>query len=101
MYKTTRFITAGLIAAGLSGCGSSDYAPSADATAEQLFSEACAGCHGNGGEGKFGFLLAVAGSDESAETIVAKIRQGGHLMPAFPQINDEQASAIAGYLKSR
>lgn len=100
MYKTTRFIAACLFAAGLSGCSSSDYTPTAGAAADQLFAEACAGCHGDNGEGKFGFLLAVAGSDESAEDIATKIRNGGHVMPAFPQISEEQASAIAGYLKS-
>ncbi len=100
MYKTTRFIIACLFAVGLGGCSSSDYTPTPGAAADQLFAEACAGCHGDNGEGKFGFLLAVAGSEESTETIVDKIRNGGHLMPAFPQLSEEQASAIAGYLKS-
>jgi mono/diheme cytochrome c family protein len=102
MYKTTRFIGACLIAAGLSGCsGSSDYKPSAGMPAEQLFAEACAGCHGDTGEGKFGFLLAVAGSDAADAEIVTKIREGGHVMPAFPLISEEEAAAIAGYLKHR
>jgi mono/diheme cytochrome c family protein len=101
MYKTTRLIVACLIATALSGCGNSDYTPTTGAAADQLFAEACAGCHGDNGEGKFGFLLSIAGSEESSETIVAKIRNGGHLMPAFPQLSEEQASAIAGYLKSK
>ncbi len=100
MYKTTRFIAACLTVAALGGCSSSDYTPTTGAAADQLFAEACSGCHGDNGAGKFGFLLAIAGSEESTETIVDKIRNGGHLMPAFPQLSEEQASAIAGYLKS-
>jgi mono/diheme cytochrome c family protein len=102
MYITIRFIGACLILAGLSGCsGTSDYKPSAGLPTDQLFAEACASCHGDKGEGKFGFLLAVAGSEAADEEIVAKILEGGHMMPAFPHISAEQAAAIAGYLKNR
>jgi mono/diheme cytochrome c family protein len=101
MYKTTRFIGICLIAAGLSACGGdSDYQPNAGQSPEQIFAEACASCHGEKGEGKFGFLLSVAGSDEPVEEIVGKIRQGGHMMPAFSQISEQEAAAVAGYLKN-
>jgi mono/diheme cytochrome c family protein len=101
MFKTTRLIGAGLIAAALSGCSSSDYKPTAGLPADQLFAEACAGCHGDLGEGKLGFILAVAGTETSTPEIVTKIRQGGHLMPAFPQISESEATAIATFLKSQ
>lgn len=101
MYKTTRFICASLMAAALSGCGgSNDYKPNAGMPVEQLFAEACAGCHGDNGEGKFGFLLTLAGSDTADEEFVTKIREGGVLMPAFPQISEDEAAAITGYLKN-
>lgn len=101
MTKTTRLIGACMIGAGLSGCGgSSDYKPSAGMPAEQLFAEACASCHGEKGEGKFGFLLSVAGCDETAEEIVTKIHTGGYVMPAFPNIGESEALAVAEFIKS-
>ncbi len=102
MTKTTRFFSICLIAAGLSACsGSNDYKPTADMPVEQLFAEACADCHGENGEGKFGFLLSIAGSEKPAEEIVSKIRTGGHVMPAFPNIGENEGLAIAEFIKSR
>lgn len=101
MYKTTRSIGICLIATGLSACGGdSSYQPETDLSAAQLYAEACTACHGKEGEGKFGFLFTIAGSDEPTEAIVEKIKQGGQMMPAFPQISREQASALAEYVKS-
>jgi mono/diheme cytochrome c family protein len=102
MFKTIRFIGAGLMAAALSACGgNNDYKPSTGMPVEQLFAEACAGCHGDKGEGKFGFLLAIAGSDKADEELVTSIREGGVIMPAFSQISEDEAAAIVGYLKNR
>jgi mono/diheme cytochrome c family protein len=101
MYKTTRFIGTCLITAGLTACGGdSDFKPAAGMAPEQLFSEACANCHGEEGGGKFGFLLSVAGSDTSVDDIVSKIREGGTIMPAFPEIDESEATAVANYLKN-
>jgi len=102
MYKTTRLLGAGLLAAALTGCsGSRDFTPTEGMAPDQVFAQACASCHGEAGEGKFGFLLAVAGTETGVEEIVAKIRSGGHVMPAFPNIDENTATAIAAYLKSR
>jgi mono/diheme cytochrome c family protein len=100
MQKTTRFIGTCLIAAGLTACGgTSDFKPTAGMTPEQLFSEACAGCHGDKGDGKFGFLFSIAGSEAPIEEIVSKIREGGPIMPAFPEIDEVDATTLANYLK--
>jgi mono/diheme cytochrome c family protein len=101
MTKTTQLIGAGLIATALSGCGSSDYKPTAGMPVDQLFAEACSSCHGDNGEGKLGFILSVAGTEVSTPEIVTKIRQGGHVMPDFPNISEEEATALAAYLKSQ
>lgn len=102
MEITTRLLAVCLIAAGLSGCGgNSDYTPTAGMSAEQIFAEACAKCHGEGGEGKLGFLLSIAGTEEPSEEVVNKIRQGGTIMPAFIQISESDAQALADYLKNR
>lgn len=100
MYKTTQIIGVCLLAAGLSACSASRYKPADGSTPEQIFSEACASCHGDKGQGKFGFLLSVAGSETPAEEIVDKIRNGGRVMPAFPGIDENAASAMAGYIKN-
>jgi mono/diheme cytochrome c family protein len=101
MFKTTQFIGACLVAASLSGCSDSDFKPAEGMPANQLFAEACASCHGDNGQGKFGMLLKLAGSDLSSEEMVQKIRQGGHVMPAFPNISEEEALAIASFIKSQ
>jgi mono/diheme cytochrome c family protein len=99
MHQTTRFISISLLATGLSACGAdSDYQPRAGLSAEALYTQACAGCHGDRGEGKFGFLFSIADTALPAEEIVGKIRGGGQMMPAFPQINQEQAAALADYV---
>jgi mono/diheme cytochrome c family protein len=101
MIKTTHIIGACLLAAGLSGCSDSDFKPAEGMPVDQLFAQTCSGCHGDKGEGKFGFLLSIAGSDLSSEEIVQKIRQGGHIMPAFPNIGEKEATAVAEYVKSQ
>jgi mono/diheme cytochrome c family protein len=97
-----RFIGACLISATLCGCSASkDYKPAEGMSAEQIFAEACSGCHGDEGEGKFGFLLSIAGTQTAGEELTTLIRNGGHLMPAFTQIDKETAEALVAYLKSR
>lgn len=100
MFKTTQIIAACLVAGSLSGCSDSAFKPAENMPANEIFAQVCAGCHGDSGAGKFGFLLQLAGTDLSAEEIVEKVRQGGHVMPAFPNISEGEAVAIAAYLKS-
>ena len=45
-----------------------------------LFGEQCAGCHGRGGTGGTGPILADSGVDE--DEVVAAIEQGPGIMPA-------------------
>ncbi len=102
MTIRTRFIGACLISATLCGCsGGKDFKPSAGMPVEQIFAEACSGCHGDEGEGIFGFLLSVAGTKTPSDELSVLIRNGGHLMPAYPQIDKENADALVAYLKDR
>lgn len=101
MTKTTKIITIAALAAMLTGCGgNNEYTPVKGAGAEAIFAEACAACHGDKGAGKFGLLLAVAGSDDSVDEIARHIGEGGPVMPAFPNISEPDRMALAGYLKS-
>ncbi len=100
MIKTTHFFAIGLLALTLTGCSDvNDYKPESGLDGKTLFSQACADCHGDSGGGKFGFLLKIAGTDESTEEVVEKINQGGTFMPSFPNISQEEAQSIAHYLK--
>ncbi|MEJ2621046.1 MAG: cytochrome c [Candidatus Thiodiazotropha sp.] len=102
MKKTTNLLSITLLALTLSGCsGSNDFKPAAGMDGLDIYANACTSCHGDGGQGKFGFLLKLAGTDESPKEITEKIINGGKLMPAFPNINQQQAEQVADYLKKQ
>lgn len=102
MDKTTSIMGACLLAASLSGCsGSNDFKPTDGMGASELFAQACSSCHGENGNGKFGFLLAIAGSEKPLQELADTIRNGGYVMPAFPNISEAEALAVTGYLKGQ
>jgi mono/diheme cytochrome c family protein len=101
MNKTTCLAGICLSLSLLTGCSdSNDFTPVSGMDGLAIYANACANCHGENGSGKFGFLLKLAGSDGSTEEIVEMIRNGGHFMPAFPNIGSQQAEQVAAYLKS-
>jgi mono/diheme cytochrome c family protein len=101
MTKTTRLFAITGLAALLGGCGGpSDFTPAQGMTAAEIYDSACAACHGENGAGKFGFLFKIAGSESSAEQMAAAIKDGGKIMPSFPNLSDEQRMMMAGYIKS-
>lgn len=98
MTKSLMVISAALL---LSGCGGdNNYTPVAGATPAQIYADTCAGCHGAAGEGKFGGLLKLAGTDQAATDLGAKIRAGGPVMPAFVNIGEAEAVAVGAYIRS-
>jgi mono/diheme cytochrome c family protein len=82
----------------LAGCGPNEYTPATGASAADIFAEACAGCHGDNGEGKLLGLLKVKGTEKSQNEIAAKIAAGSTFMPAFPNIGNAEQAALAQYL---
>ena len=100
--KTTIATTgAALLALTLTGCSNSnDFMPVTGMDGMDIYANACASCHGDNGQGKLGFLLKLAGSDISSEAISEKIINGGHFMPAFPNISQPDAEQVAAYLKA-
>ncbi len=88
-----------LCALALTGCGQSDYSPDESVSADEMIAEACSGCHGEGGQGRFGFLLTIAGTEHPADKVAAKIAKGGLIMPEFVQLSEAQRLEIANYLK--
>ncbi|MET0028487.1 MAG: cytochrome c [Candidatus Thiodiazotropha sp.] len=100
MKKATYYLGISLLTLTFAGCSDvNDYKPGGGLDGKAMFSQACASCHGESGNGKFGFLLKIAGTDESTEEIVGKIANGGSIMPAFPNISHDEAQSIALYLK--
>ena len=92
----------GATALVLTGCGgANDFAPSAGMNGAEIYHEACASCHGDRGQGKFLGLLKVAGSDHPLSEAADKIRDGGPVMPSFPNIGDADRMAVAEYLKAQ
>ena len=101
MTKTPRFFALAGATALLGGCGGpSDFTPTEGMTAAEIYGSACASCHGQDGAGKFGFLFKIAGSESSAEEMAEAIKEGGKIMPSFPNLSDEQRMMMAGYIKS-
>jgi mono/diheme cytochrome c family protein len=101
MKKTAYLAGIYLSAALLTGCSdSNNFTPVSGMDGMDIYASACANCHGENGGGKFGFLLKLAGSEASEEEIVGLIQKGGHIMPAFPNIDAQQAKLVATYIKS-
>ena len=100
MGKTTYIAGICLLGSLLTGCSARDFKPVSGMNGKDIFANACSGCHGDNGGGKFGFLLKLAGTEETSDEIVEKIRNGGHIMPAFPNIDEQSAALVADYLKS-
>jgi mono/diheme cytochrome c family protein len=100
MKPFTKILALPLLAAALTGCGSNEYTPAITSSPEKIYIEACQSCHGERGEGKFGVLLSIAGTDASIEKISTHIVEGGPVMPAFPNISQPQALLVAAWIKT-
>ena len=85
------------------------------ADGQTLYAQQCAACHGPAGEGLQFVAPGLKGSafvkDSSIDDIVNVIRQGRSaeakkypaypsVMPPFPQLKDEDAKAVAEYVKT-
>lgn len=101
MNKTTSILAVTTLALALTGCsGPNDFQPTPDMAGAEIFANTCAVCHGENGQGKFGFLLKLAGEDESIEEIATKIQLGGKIMPNFPNFSEQDRMNVAAYVKS-
>ncbi|RLA22261.1 MAG: cytochrome c [Gammaproteobacteria bacterium] len=95
-----KFATAAALTLTCTLAQASDYTPAAGIPAAQIFSEACASCHGDAGSGKFGFLLKLTETTLSKEQIINRIWAGGTLMPEYPNIKSDQLAKLADYIKA-
>lgn len=68
---------------------------------KHLFSQNCATCHGNDGEGALGPALVGNRNLQNGEYVIARILLGGAGMPPFhPKLSTEQIGAVASYIRT-
>jgi cytochrome c551 len=109
MTKTRTMITAAVLALTLvvaGACGGDDEGAGGGGgggptEGSEIFSQNCATCHGQAGEGGFGPELgggAVAEAYPDIEDQIAVITNGRASMPAFGgDLSDEQIRAVATF----
>ncbi|MES9845472.1 MAG: cytochrome c [Candidatus Sedimenticola sp. PURPLELP] len=101
MKKIKTILAASAALVALTGCmGASDFDPAMTMTPAEMYASGCQSCHGAMGEGKFGFLLSISGTEASITDIAEKIEKGGHVMPGFPYIEAPQRLLLATYIKT-
>jgi mono/diheme cytochrome c family protein len=101
MNPIIQLLSIGGLALLLGGCGGpSDFTPAADMSAADIYNETCQVCHGENGAGKFGFLFKIQGTDSSLEQMAAALKEGGSIMPSYPNFSDQQHMMMAAYVKS-
>ncbi|MEW4982080.1 MAG: c-type cytochrome [Cycloclasticus sp.] len=81
-------------------CFANDYQPTAGASGAQMFSEACAACHGDDGTGKFGLFFDLSTSTLLDAQMKETIQQGGLMMPAFANIKGKELDVLVTYIRS-
>ncbi|WP_174614276.1 cytochrome c551 [Virgibacillus ihumii] len=86
---------------GSSG-GSSDGGETTDtASADQIFQNNCASCHGSDLSGGMGPDLTKIGSEYSADEIADIIQNGKGQMPAQKQVSKEDRQTVAQWLAKK
>lgn len=78
--------------------------PAADFTAEQakglqIYTANCVGCHGASGEGPVRKLVGGPLLERKG-AIITQIVNGGHFMPGFPALSDDDVAAVSTYVRN-
>lgn len=79
----------------ISGC-SRDYTPSATATGEDIFKQACMECH-EAIEGKDNIFYELKAENKNTAFFSKKISNGSLMMPKFPNITADKLTAVSQY----
>lgn len=78
----------------------SKKADSPESRGQQLYSQNCVFCHGLNRQGVPPLYPPLANRNLDQETIQTTIREGRGVMPAFPQLSDEEISDLSAYIAS-
>ncbi|MCR8632563.1 cytochrome c [Paenibacillus sp. N5-1-1-5] len=72
------------------------------AKAEPLFKDNCMACHGDQLQGGAGPNISKVGERRTKEELIAKIQNGGKVMPSFKDaIKPEEVEALAAWLATK
>ena len=83
----------------LSGCaGSKDYAPAEGTSGQEIFSQACVGCHGAISDTELTTFWEISAENANAAYVVEKIGKGSMTMPSFPKIKGAELEAITAFV---
>lgn len=94
MKRLTMIFAATAIAA-TTGCSvSNDFTPVAGNTGEEIFSNACIDCH----EPEDGYIFDISPAQANIETLSTIISKGKWAMPAFPNIQGAELTAISKFI---
>lgn len=79
----------------LTGCSRDKYMPTAGATPETIFKEACVKCH----TPVNGKVMALSPEMANVDAIINRVRNGkGLAMPAFPNLMGDSVVDLAEYI---
>ena len=69
---------------------------------QRLYSDHCAFCHGESGEGNAPTFPALSGNDrlENSALVANNIRKGAGNMPPFPALTAEQVTSLTEYVRN-
>ena len=79
----------------LTAC-SNEYAPTADASGEDIYKAACMECH-KPVEGKDNIYYELTADKKNLAYIEAKISEGSLMMPKFPNLTGNSLKAVSQY----
>jgi cytochrome c551 len=68
---------------------------------EIIYKEACADCHGDTGESENLLYPDLVRNKHAPKDIIEKIKNGGFLMPAFPNIVDSTLNILVIYVAEK
>jgi mono/diheme cytochrome c family protein len=95
-------VTGSILALSFS-CSTALFAQDQPANGETIYKSKCAACHGPAGEGKMGpALKGTKLSEDDVLLVITKGKEGKKAPHAKPVsgLTDEQAKAVAHYVKS-
>jgi len=96
--KRLTMLSAATIIAATTGCSvSNDFTPVAGNTGEEIFSNACIDCHTPEG----GYIFDLPPEKTNVEAVSIIISKGEMMMPAFPNIQGAELTAISEFVLSK
>ncbi|MCF6323407.1 MAG: cytochrome c [Gammaproteobacteria bacterium] len=96
--KPLTMLSAATIIAAITGCSvSNDFTPVAGNSGEEIFSNACIDCH----TPENGYIYDLSPERANVETIATIISKGEMVMPAFPNIQGAELTAISEFVLAK